>query len=98
MQQDYTVFVHLVDSSGTPLAQRDSQPLAGEYPTSWWRAGERVIDPYLLEIPSSLAPGEYDLLAGFYLLSNGQRLPLLNQDGDTLGESAHLDLVTIRSE
>jgi len=32
LDQDYTVFVHLLDSSGKLIAQADSQPRSGTYP------------------------------------------------------------------
>jgi hypothetical protein len=96
-QEDYTVFIHLVGSDGVPLAQIDSEPLAGTYPTSFWRVGEQISDPYHLEIPPGVLAGDYELRVGLYLLSNGQRLPLVSTDGETLGDSILLDQVTITS-
>jgi 4-amino-4-deoxy-L-arabinose transferase-like glycosyltransferase len=75
MEQDYTVFVHLAGADGRPLAQVDSQPLNGTYPTSFWNVGERLADPYLLTVPSDVPPGEYQLLTGMYLLATRERLP-----------------------
>jgi 4-amino-4-deoxy-L-arabinose transferase-like glycosyltransferase len=95
MDDDYTVFVHLVGADGEPLAQVDSQPLGGSYPTSFWDAGERLRDPYLLELPADLAPGEYELRVGMYLLATGDRLPLYGSGGQSLGDSVRLDTVTI---
>jgi hypothetical protein len=94
-EADYTVFVHLVGAHGQPLAQVDSQPLAGIYPTSFWSVGERLTDPYLLYIPPDLPPGEYELLVGMYLLSTGARLPVLGVDGQVLGDSISLGPVTV---
>ena len=34
---DYTVYVHLLDSNGSTMAQRDLQPLDGSLPTSRWK-------------------------------------------------------------
>jgi hypothetical protein len=91
---DYTVFVHLTDAEGRPVAQSDSQPLRGAYPTSFWRVGERLQDPYLLEIPSDVPPGAYDLRVGMYVLETGERLPLLGMEGQVLGGSITLGRVT----
>lgn len=92
---DYTVFVHLTDAEGRPVAQSDSQPQQGAYPTSFWRMGERLQDPYLLEIPADVRPGEYDLRVGMYFLETGERLPLLGRDGRVLGDSISLGRVRL---
>jgi hypothetical protein len=72
---DYTVFVHLVGGDGHPLAQADNQPLHGTYPTRFWDVGEILVDPYELEVPAGVAPGEYGLYVGMYLPATGERLP-----------------------
>jgi hypothetical protein len=93
--QDYTVFVHLVGGDQRPLAQADSQPVDGDYATTFWDIGQRVGDPHQLLIPADLPPGEYELLVGMYLLSTGQRLPLLGTDGQVLGDGISLGQVTV---
>jgi 4-amino-4-deoxy-L-arabinose transferase-like glycosyltransferase len=72
---DYSVFVHLVGDDGHPLAQVDSQPLRGTYPTRFWHVGEILADPYELAVTSGVPPGEYALYAGMYLPATGERLP-----------------------
>jgi hypothetical protein len=94
-EADYTVFVHLVGVDRRPVAQADSQPLGGAYTTTRWHVGERMADPYQLEIPPDLSPGEYELLVGMYLLSSGERLPLLSSDGQVVGDSVSLGRVEI---
>jgi len=81
---DYTVFVHVRDAQGANVAQRDAQPLGGDYPTHQWRAGETVIDPYRIDLPAGLPPGEYRILVGMYRLETMERLPVA---GDTSGEN-----------
>lgn len=73
-QHNYTMFVHLVDDSGVPLAQHDRQPLDGFYPTAAWTAGEAVADVYPLAVPAELAPGAYRLIAGLYEPTTNERL------------------------
>jgi hypothetical protein len=72
---DYTVFVHLLDSSGDVIAQHDGQPRGGAYPTSVWDAGEVLTDEHPLRLPADLPSGEYRLRVGLYLLETGERLP-----------------------
>jgi len=87
LDQDYTVFVHLLDSSGKLIAQADSQPRDNAYPTSAWAAGDVIPDDHILKLPADLAPGDYAIRVGLYLAPNGPRLPLKSSAGDafTLG-------------
>ena len=88
MDMDYTVFIHLLDEKGRIWGQRDSQPLGGYYPTSFWDVGELIEDKYELTVDSSAPEGNYTLVAGLYFLPTGERLPLLDGEGDrvTLGK------------
>jgi 4-amino-4-deoxy-L-arabinose transferase-like glycosyltransferase len=87
LPQDYTVFVHLTDASGKLVAQADSEPRSGAYPTSAWAANDVIPDDHALVLPIDLAPGDYALSVGLYLAPDGPRLPLKSQVGDafTLG-------------
>ncbi len=85
---DYTVFVHVLDTSGQIIAQADSQPRGGAYPTSLWVAGEYISDPYTF----NLAPGTYTLELGLYLPETGARLPVFDSAGDPTG-----NLITLPS-
>ena len=82
--QDYTVFVHLIDSAQQQQAGADSPPVANYYPTSLWRAGDWVDDVHVLSIPPDLAPGEYRIKVGLYDPQSGQRLIRLNEQGDSV--------------
>ncbi|MBW7885310.1 MAG: hypothetical protein H3C34_22300, partial [Caldilineaceae bacterium] len=44
VHEDYTVFVQVQDAQNRVLAQMDAWPRQGRWPTSTWRAGERVED------------------------------------------------------
>ncbi len=70
-ESDYTVFVHVVDGSGTLVAQADSQPVDGSFPTGTWRPGESIVDRHKLSLPA----GSYRLQVGLYDLATLQRLP-----------------------
>lgn len=68
----YTVFVHALDAEGKVVAQEDSVPRDGEYPTARWKTGEIVQDTYTLELP---ATGEATLLEiGWYDARTNQRV------------------------
>ncbi len=74
--RDLTTFVHLGDPTLPPLAQGDSPPLNGDYPTHLWSAGEVISDSYRLMVPTSLPPGQYPIHIGMYEPDSGARLPL----------------------
>ncbi len=77
--QDYAVFVHLLDEHDLTVAQKDTYPGLGRYPTSRWRAGEAFADTYRLLVPeTAYAPGAGPLEVGLYLPETGQRLPTAN--------------------
>jgi hypothetical protein len=70
---DYTTFLHLRDAANKNVAQKDSPPAAGRYPTSLWDSGEVIVDEIslpLTEIPS----GRYTPVVGLYNLATGERL------------------------
>ena len=85
MEKDYTVFTHLVDEEGQIWAQKDNPPLGGARPTSLWYEGEIIKDEYGLVVKRETPPGEYLLELGMYLLSTGERLPVL-EGGKGVGD------------
>lgn len=72
---DYQLFVHLRHSvTGESVAQADGPPLDGWYPTSWWAAGEIVVDQRVFAVPADIPAGEYELIVGWYNNVTGERL------------------------
>jgi hypothetical protein len=76
VKDNYTVFVQLLGPDGKLVAQSDGWPVGGNLPTSSWLPGEQVRDEHLLTLNPGLPAGNYRLIAGMYLLSTGQRLPV----------------------
>jgi hypothetical protein len=93
--QDYTVFTHLIDYEDHVWAQKDSQPLGGNYPTSFWDAGDVVCDPYEIMLPPDVPAGHYELEVGLYLASTGERLSVLDDAGQVLDNRILLDTVMV---
>ncbi len=85
LPHNYTVFVHLRQPGGGNVAQADHLPLGSIFPTSLWPVGETIRETSDLPLPPDLAPGEYELWAGLYLLETGERLPVTH---DASGENA----------
>jgi hypothetical protein len=80
------VFVHLTEDLLRPLAQDDGLPGAGCCSTDTWVNGEVVVDPHVIPLPTDLRPGNYRLLVGMYHEASGQRLPVLDDQGNELAQ------------
>jgi hypothetical protein len=89
-EESYTVFVHLIDLANQPLVALDYTPLGGSTPTHlWipkWLPGQRMLDPYRLELPNDLPPGEYLIEVGMYEMTGGRRLHLADAAGNLVGD------------
>jgi hypothetical protein len=83
---DYTTFVQLLDAQNELVTSWDTQPLAGQYPTSRWQPGEIVVDEFELPLPDELLPGDYRLVTGMYDAATGQRLPAVGAEGQPLAD------------
>ncbi|MBI3734053.1 MAG: DUF2142 domain-containing protein [Chloroflexi bacterium] len=75
MNQDYSIFVHLVDSADLHDAQRDTYPGLGLRPTTQLQPGDIVRDVYSMSIDAAaLAPGRRQWRVGVYDVATGKRL------------------------
>jgi hypothetical protein len=84
MHASYTVFTHLLNAQGDLVAQRDQVPGEGAFPTTGWRTGEVITDPYHILLPQDLSSGTYHVGIGMYELATGMRLHLSEGGGPTL--------------
>ena len=81
LDENYTIFIQLLDMDDQIVSQLDVWPLQGTYPTSQWPPGETVTDPHTLQLSPDLPAGTYRLQVGWYLLATSRRLPIFNEDG-----------------
>jgi|GEM_PF-384305 len=77
---DATVFRHVLDASGAPIAQLDGPPAAGDAPTGDWRRGDIIVDRVTIHLPDGAAVAEHVEL-GLYTPVDGARLPATGADG-----------------
>lgn len=81
LPQNYQMLVHLVeDPAQPPLATGDAPPVEGNFPTTYWQAGDRILQTATLTLPSDLPPGTYLIYVGLYDLATGERVV---GEGDT---------------
>ncbi len=76
----YQIFVHLCDSQGQTLAQRDSPPWQGLFPLQTWPLNQLVSENLDLALPPTLPAGAYRLLIGLYNPLNQGRYPALVEE------------------
>ncbi|MBK7894615.1 MAG: glycosyltransferase family 39 protein [Anaerolineaceae bacterium] len=79
---DVVMFTQLLDASGVPFAQRD----ALDAPSWGWQAGDLVAQIHAIAIPAETAPGRYQAIVGIYDRLSGDRLPILGDDGEVVGD------------
>ncbi|NJN99729.1 MAG: hypothetical protein HC875_39315 [Anaerolineales bacterium] len=80
----YKIFAQLLSPDNTLLAQSDSFPAGGQRPTTGWLPDEIIADAHTLTFSTPPPPGKYRLIAGLYDPLTGQRLPLVNEQGDAI--------------
>jgi hypothetical protein len=96
LAEDYTVFVQVLDANDGIVAQVDSWPVQGTFPTSQWVPGESVEDQYQVPLPVDLPPGQYRVQVGFYLLRTLRRLSVLDDTGTAVDDKLLLTGLTVK--
>jgi hypothetical protein len=93
---DYLLFVHLIDDeAGTIVAQRDTHPGLGNFPSSQWRPGDRFVESIRLYLPqTAYAPAAATLSVGLYA-PNAYRLGIIDAEGMELGDAFELGTLDI---
>jgi hypothetical protein len=80
LDQDWSLFVHLVTPDGVIIGQRDVYPGGGKLATSDLQPGFRWKNPIAVWVPTAAyAPMPLDIVLGWYDLRTGERLRL--EDG-----------------
>ncbi|MFZ5916835.1 MAG: glycosyltransferase family 39 protein [Chloroflexota bacterium] len=99
----YKVFTHLLGqvfnaTSGNFLwGQQDNEPVAGTRATTTWRSGEVIIDSYAIRVLPEAPPGPYEIEIGLYDPATGQRLPVLDAQGQKVADHIVISQVTVET-
>ncbi len=92
----WTVFVHLVDTAESIVAESNSRPQGDELPFTLWTPGDWMADTHSLALPANLAPGAYRLRVGLYSPEQGgRRQQVWDNDGHLLGDVVELGVVEV---
>jgi len=81
MEQNYRVWLKLVNGVYHVWGEEDTTPVGGRFPTSIWREGTVLRDEHELEILPGTPPGLYHIEVGLY---DPQRQESLKPEGDGL--------------
>lgn len=84
----YTAFVHLLGEDGHLIAQHDGPPSGGAWPSSWWEAGQVVIDDHAIPLPPGGMPAGSRWEIGLYDPETGHRLRPLRASLGTIEDDA----------
>jgi hypothetical protein len=90
--REYAVFVHLLDVKGHLVAQADSPPAGGRYPTIYWPNGEIIEDRHQVSLPAG-AVGPFQAAIGLYDPGTMTRLEAVDAQGARLqGDRVEVEL------
>lgn len=97
---DYLVFVHIEGGLGGSgpagvWGQSDGVPACGASPSGSWSPEDRIVDRRVISPKPEAPAGSYTLIAGLYRLDTGERLPVLDEMGNPMGDSAVLQTVVL---
>jgi 4-amino-4-deoxy-L-arabinose transferase-like glycosyltransferase len=93
---DFYFFIHLIDQFGNIIAQRDTHPGLGRFPSSQWQPGDRFVESIRLYLPeTAYVPAEASLNIGFYAPGAGYRLGVSGPDGSGLGDALALATILV---
>ena len=93
---DFYLFVHIIDQIGSVIAQRDTHPAAGKFPTGQWRTGDRFVDRIELPLSTTAPLSDPTLTIGFYAPIERYRLAITDAERQFEGDSYPLTTLAIR--
>jgi hypothetical protein len=97
LREDYSVFVHLDDLRPNYISWSLSEEQSpADMPTSGWTPGFYVSDSHVLTVSPETPPGMYVLRAGLYRPDTGERLPVLDGEGNAASDSIDLARIRVR--
>ncbi|MBC7809716.1 MAG: hypothetical protein H7175_01140, partial [Burkholderiales bacterium] len=88
--EDYQVFVHVVDSAGEIVAQDDGSPVDNRYPMSQWRAQTLIEDQHVLSLDGLPFGESYRMRVGAYRSADVTRLAITPKNANVDDNSVWL--------
>lgn len=98
IDKSYTVFNQSFYDNGTMVAQLDSLPVCGRRETWQWDPGELITDIHEIPVKADAPDGLYPLYTGMYDFKTGDRLRILDENGERVDDWVHLTDIRIGRE
>lgn len=95
VDKSYTIFVHVVTPDGRIVAQSDSIPVNGSYPTNAWPVAHTIWDEHRLRLGAELLPGSYEIKVGLYYWEDGKRADVLDENGSPVETTVSLGSISV---
>ena len=89
IDESITSFVHLTEGD-TLVAQSDSIPGSGYWPSQWWRPGITLLDRHILELENDYIEAKQQIKIGLYNASTFEPLAAKDSNGIPIGETLNL--------
>ena len=87
--RNFSLFVHFAgQDQSVPIAQLDTYPDYGNFPTTLWRTDRIFVDRLRLPLPENAAAINGELLMGLYDFPTMERLPVFDQRGERFPNDA----------
>lgn len=94
IETDYSTIIELVDSQGIVIAEA-SNFYPGRLATRNWLPNHYLEDTITLEIPEYTPPLDYQVRVGVFNSETGQRLDVINADGNPIGVDRRISTITV---
>ena len=91
IQQRYKVFTHVLGEVYNPergnflWGQQDNEPVGDTRATPTWRMDEVIVDEYGIALDPGAPGGRYAIEIGLYEPATGERLSVLDGEGNVVG-------------
>lgn len=96
LNEDYTVFVHLLGQHELVIAQQDVYPCLGACPTRGWKVNDVLVDSHMLALPvTAFTPDVAQIEVGLYERASQHRLAATTAQGQPAGNAVHFQTLAI---
>lgn len=102
ISQRYKIFVQLLGQTYNAnqdnflWGQHDAEPNNGTEPFPMWATGRIVADTHTFQVQPQAPPGEYQIAVGLYDPLTGERVPVLNEQGQIIDDHIILTMLEIK--
>lgn len=92
---NYLLFIHLTNGLDLLVAQRDTHPGLGNFPSSEWRPGDHFVDSIRVYLPeTAYTPDTLTITMGLYA-PGAYRLGIIGADGQDLSDNLVLGTINL---